>query len=109
MPTGRFWWRTKQQSKQLVADQQTRLGSAPGRLSANRLHRSGGIRPISLDETLPVQSEPRHLFAEGAAGNVEPLHHTADLAASLRKRALDQRALERIDLLGEREFRFLGL
>src|SRR2546421_989049 len=86
-----------------------RAGSALWRLSASRLDFTGGIRPVCIDETLPVEPEPCHLFAQRAARNIKPLHHAGDLTAGLRERALDQRALERIDLSGERKLYVLGL
>src|SRR5947209_4958365 len=84
-------------------------GSALWRLSANRLDFTGGIRPVCINEALPVEPEPGHLFTQRAARNIEPVHHAADLAAGFRERTLDQRALELINLLGERELYLLDL
>src|SRR5215475_3779438 len=73
--------------------------SARGRFSAQRGRGIGNIRPTGLGEPAALEAEPRHLLAQGAARNVEPLHHGADLAAGLLKAALDHGTLERLDLL----------
>src|SRR5712675_180451 len=59
--------------------------STPRRISAVRRGIGGGIWPIGIEETLPVESEAGHLFAERAPRNVELLHHGADLSAALRQ------------------------
>src|SRR3954453_14776013 len=55
------------------------------RLSADRLGFGGGLRPITLDKTLPVETQLGHLFAQRPARNVELFHHAGYLAAALGK------------------------
>src|SRR5712691_8011781 len=73
------------------------------RFSADRLGLIGGIWPSGFDEPPPIESEPRHFFAQGAPRNIEPLQDGADLAAGFHQTPLDERALEGFDLLRERE------
>src|SRR5207247_9770381 len=76
-------------------------GSTLRRISAVRCGIGGGILPIGIDETLPVESQPGHLLTQRTARNVEQLHHGADLSAALCERPLNQSALESLDLFGE--------
>src|SRR5690348_8143230 len=82
--------------QEIHASPHRRFPAGPGR-------GGGDIRPIGLDEPAPLEAEPRHFLAQRAPRNVEPLHDGADLAARLLETALDHGALERLDLLGERE------
>src|SRR5262245_52557766 len=86
---------------QYVNDKRESHPSGHWRFSASPRRRGGDIRPIRLREPATLDPEPRHLFAERAARDVQSLHHGTDPPARFLETALDHRTFEGFHLLGK--------